>query len=553
MSHNKTNRRESNRPRLGEFLFRSNDRIGYADATEDTEILRECFVDTGVLSDLEDMDSPQVILVGRTGSGKTALLQVLASRHERARLLNPSELAIPYVANSTILTHVSGLGVKLAPFYKLLWRHILAEEILRRYVSDGPGVWDRLLAKVGQQTRYRKAADYLRQWENRFWSETEARVTEVVRSMENQLQAEVGADLHALKNSARGSTTATETLKTEVMHKCQKIVASAQVKELGSIPELLNAVLDDRQKAFYLLIDRLDENWVATTVRYELTLALLEVAKEFISSVKNAKVIVAIRRDLLEKVFREARSVSSFGLQKEKFESLMLPLHWTGDSLRELLDKRVGRLIRMKYTGQRVGYRDVLPSTFRGGSIDDVLGELVSRPRDIIHLFNECIKHSEGSAKIESKQFGEALGAFSRSRFDALMEEWMELYPQLQHFAGILKGMPDSFKLHRIDQGKLASLCLDIAVDVDSSTTQGSDLLSSARRVAESAQAEPFVLDLAKCFYTVGLAGLKVDPFGKAAWIDEGSRTVSAAEITMDSSIEVHPAFRRVLGIVESR
>jgi len=56
------------------FRFRRHSYIGAADAEEDHEFLSECFIDSGDLETLADCKKPQRIILGRTGTGKTALL-----------------------------------------------------------------------------------------------------------------------------------------------------------------------------------------------------------------------------------------------------------------------------------------------------------------------------------------------------------------------------------------------------------------------------------------------------------------------------------------------
>src|ERR1700688_2500028 len=100
---------------IPQFRFRRQDTIGAADAQEDS-FLDSCFVDTGDLEVLRDCQDPRRIVVGRTGSGKTALLLRLASTEERTIDIKPESLALSYISNSTILRFVSDMGVKLDIF-----------------------------------------------------------------------------------------------------------------------------------------------------------------------------------------------------------------------------------------------------------------------------------------------------------------------------------------------------------------------------------------------------------------------------------------------------
>src|SRR5437868_146109 len=105
----------------GKFRFRRNDNIGAVDAELDKDFLENCFVDTGDLEVLLNCADPRRIVVGRIGSGKTAILGRLALRHEKVIEIAPESLALSYVANSNILSFVESLGVKLDIFFRLLW------------------------------------------------------------------------------------------------------------------------------------------------------------------------------------------------------------------------------------------------------------------------------------------------------------------------------------------------------------------------------------------------------------------------------------------------
>ena len=56
------------------FTFRKHATIGAAAAEEDAKFLSECFVDTGDLEVLLDCSDRRRIILGRTGAGKSALL-----------------------------------------------------------------------------------------------------------------------------------------------------------------------------------------------------------------------------------------------------------------------------------------------------------------------------------------------------------------------------------------------------------------------------------------------------------------------------------------------
>ena len=108
-----------------EFKFRKTDTIGTASAEDDLEFLQACFVKTDEYEVLKDKGDIRQIVLGRTGSGKSALFEYLKLEHEdRVISIEPQELALTHVSNSSVIKYFSDLGVNLDPFYKLLWRHV---------------------------------------------------------------------------------------------------------------------------------------------------------------------------------------------------------------------------------------------------------------------------------------------------------------------------------------------------------------------------------------------------------------------------------------------
>lgn len=113
------------------FAFKKHMSVGEAAAEDDKKFLEECFVDIGDYEILEDTNTPESIVTGRTGVGKSALLEQLAKNNDRVIKIEPEELALKHISNSTILNFFEGLGVNLDIFYNLLWQHTLTVELIK--------------------------------------------------------------------------------------------------------------------------------------------------------------------------------------------------------------------------------------------------------------------------------------------------------------------------------------------------------------------------------------------------------------------------------------
>ena len=99
----------------------------------------------------------------------------------------------------------------------------------------------------------------------------------------------------------------TDEQKAEVIERGQTVINSIQMKELSDILEFLDEdIFIDEKQNFYLCIDKLDEQWIDDKFRYLLIRSLIETLRDFIK-VTNVKPIIALRNDLIERVFRLTR------------------------------------------------------------------------------------------------------------------------------------------------------------------------------------------------------------------------------------------------------
>jgi energy-coupling factor transporter ATP-binding protein EcfA2 len=540
-----------------EFRFHKNDTIGAPAAEDDHEFLDECFVDTGDLALLLDDTERRVIVLGRTGSGKSALVTHMASLHpDRVILMNPSELALTYISNSTILGFFAGLGINLDPFYKLLWRHVFTVEILNRLFyqytpSAQDSLWDKLRAAFSGAGRddkeMKQAVDYLESWGEKFWNETELRVKEITSKMESDLESSlattVGTGAASVGVGVRAGSHLSEEQKAEVIDRAQRVVASAQVADLTKVGKLLGKVLSDKQKSYYVVVDSLDEDWVEAQLKYKLIRGLILTAREFIR-IPNAKVIIVLRRDLIDRVFKLTRDA---GFQEEKYQGLYLPLEWSKQNILQMLDLRVGKMVRRRYTKQPVSYADLLPANYDGCPIGDYIAKVATRPRDVIALFNTCIEVATDETRLSPHEFSQALHQYSRSRLRALADEWAADYPLLLEFIDVLRNRTASFKAGGITSEQLQDVCLNGVI----SNADGRGVLfeMASSLIDGIGSVDTFRSTLLQVFYRVGLVGLKVSPHEAAYWSHDTSQALALNQIDLSTSVCVAPKYAIALHV----
>ena len=539
------------------FKFRRHDRIGASDAQEDREILLKCFVDTGDLDVLADTRRPECIVLGRTGVGKTALISMLCEREEKVVTLDPRNLALSYLSNRPMLNFFMEIGVDLELFFQVLWRHIIAIELIKlesaaRADQSVTSFFQQILSIPFTNRSKRIAQDYLRKYPD-FWKDTEELIRKETDNFEKKVQTSIRGSLAApILKLLQGETAIDRdeinhighAQTTEIKQIGQQVVNKMQMRELTAVMDLLaDELLRDRQKKYYICIDKLDENWSSNLLRYRLIRALIESARDFNHRIPQLKVVCAIREDLFDRVFRFTRTQ---GDQQEKYRSLYLQLYWKPKELADVLDSRVNQLLAHQYAKKkRLQIRDVLPKKVQqSNSVQYIIGRTLNTPRDVIMFFNECIKQADGKTKISQPDVLAAEGIYSELRLRSLADEWSADYSTLGDAAFMLKRTKKSFRIGDLDRREFEDQILDYLFKAQ--RNQGNDYIY--RLVEEKLDFDAVISELLHIFYQVGIVGVKKETYLETYWSHKGDK-IHLSDVSVDARFHVHPAFFRILGI----
>ncbi len=533
------------------IIFKRNIDIGAADAESDGTFLDECFVDNGDLDALMDCDNPKCIVLGRTGAGKTALLLQVQKQCEHVVELSPEALALSYVNNSQVLRFFEEAGVQLDVFYALLWRHILTVELLKlRYEinnAENQNLFLDRLANIFARDRVKeRALKYLKEWGDQFWEETEYRTKEFTRKLEKDLTASANIDAKYITLGAEGAQRLSAEEVIEVRNRGMRVVNSVQVKELHDVISLLSEnVFDNKQKRYYIIIDRLDEDWVGDRVRFKLIKALIETLKTF-KKIHGVKIIVALRTDLHYRVINET---PSSGFQEEKYRSFYLNLKWTRGQLTELLERRVSFMFKRQYTRQDVGLKDIMPSNQidQRTAVDYILDRTFFRPREAIIYLNECISRAEGQSKITVALLRQAEVRYSQQRLQSLADEWRRDYPNLLTSANLLIRRDIPFNLSEIPETDVESLVISI---LEKSQRQDEISLAADMALNGKKTMNEFLQVIVGIHYAVGLLGVKPAPHIGRQWSYLDQPFLTDGQLNNTIQIDVHKTFWASLGCI---
>lgn len=535
---------------LGNFAFREQDRIGYNDADNDRQFLSECFVDTGDFDALGDLGDPRCLVLGRTGAGKTALLMQVEDKEERVIKIDPDSLALTYISNSQIIKYLINLGVDLDVFFKFLWRHVFCLELIKKHyqiTDEEKSIWIIEQLKSVFIPQHRKAVEYLEQYSGKFWEETETKIEERTKTLEANVTAELKSTFGNHGFTLADGEKLSETHKEEIIRRVQPIVNEGHLSELSKVIEMLEFVLNkEDQKVYYIVLDKLDEQWVEDSIRYKLLRSLIDTISHLNRKIPKVKIMASFRLDLLTRVYELSKGG---GFQREKYNDLELNLDWDQARLTEVMDKRVNMLIRSRYSvSESVSASSILPRTIDNvPAISYILERTLFRPRDVIDFFNKCISLAKDSPMISEETVRKAEGQYSKDRLSSLADEWRVDYPHLDIvMIDLLKGKRRHFHLNEITDTEIQEFALKYATREDS--LKSDPVYNFSKDVVEGKLAtDEFRSRIASVLYRVTAIGLKTESYEAMIWSHKNQTSIHHSQIPADISVSIHPCFWRAL------
>ena len=528
--------------------------IGYSAAEDDEAFLKDCFVDTEHYQMMIGEDSPKCIILGRTGAGKSALIYHIKDQCSNVVEIEPEALALNYISNSDIITFYSSIGVNLDIFYQLLWRHVFCVQIIKQHFKlESPSDMQRfknwLTESFGNNLARKAAVEYLEKWNSKFWEETEERIKEITSSLEDQLSAGIDLASLGIPIGANHKVLAKEKVTKDIVVKAQKIVNNIQIRQLGEVVQLLADELYNSTKIkYYIVIDRLDDRWVDDEIRYNLIRGLIEAVKT-LKKIRNVKIIISMRDDLLQGVYRRTHNT---GFQPEKYEDLNLRIKWNAETLSSVVEKRLNVTLKHMYTNKEIKIHDVFPEEISNKKfLDYILQRTLFRPRDVIAFINDILDAAGGNPVITQKIVLDAEAKYSEGRLEAILYEWHGEYPNLESVVQLLANTPSRFALDYVSKEDIDNFSLDFFDNDD----RHSDALKNNVNKYYNGKIQFEVLrqEVFRILYNVGMIGVKPSAYNKTMYCYNDAPVISKTLLDENSSITVHPMLWRALGIHKKR
>jgi len=523
-------------------------------AAENDEILLNCFVESTAYKLLSDPASSKMLASGRTGSGKTAILRRIKDSNKKSVEINPIEMSMDFLSNSTVLHFVSRAGADLDVLFQILWKHVLCVEYIRlRYSVQDESKWRRVVETIkgtcGLDPTRKRALEYLEAWGGKFWIPADQNVKEVFDKYSKKLDVEFSGEMSKAKGKATAGIDVSEEKRIEIIERYKKIVSAEQLSDLSKVIQLL--VSDEpKQPNYFILIDRLDEHWVEDVVRFRMIRALAETLPRF-RALRRLKIVVALRTDVIERVIRET---SSLGFQREKVDDYICDLRWNKSDLKKLLAERVRLLGQGMSLPNQLTLEDALSRNVGAqDAFDYIFERTLSRPRDLISFFNECLKVSAASDAngIGAETIRKAEREYSFGRLRALCDEWRSVYPSLED---LLRGI--GREGDQLTVADLSQKCDHLALQILAKETVPGDQIKSAAQDVYDDQTiiakQKLTAEIIRALYRVGAIGLKWSTKDKFLYSHIDEPELSAALFPPETRIRLHPMLHRALNVSDS-
>lgn len=539
-------------------------------AAEYDPLLIDAWIHSNAYSIVESRIASKCFLIGRTGTGKSAILRRLEHDHaNRVIRMAPENLAFAYITNLAVMPKLVELGVHLDPFLKALWKHVFIVEVLRhRYGITSPEKKSSLIDSWTQRFKRDRAKleaiAYLSEFGDRFWCEADERVKQVALTFENKFKAagDVRLPLGPLGTSASGGTETTQHMedRIETTRRYQAIVNEVQIPRINKMMELLRDEVLDDQHFTYIVIDDLDTNWVDSMFMNLLIRCLFQAVIEM-RRVPNLKIVVALRTNIFTQLGNE---LDPQGWQDEKlFSDFVVDLQWSAAALRQLLAKRAEvASTRMQIEPPLMLDEIVVKSSKKSREpISYILSRTLLRPRDAILFLNECLGVSIGKQTVSMEDIYRAEREYSRGRVTALRDEWRIPYMGLDQVLDCFRRLPA-----RISRAALTEALNQVALLLADQSFPGNGWLEPccSQIWEEGSGSRTWAANygkLVQILYQVGFLGLvKLEQRRggqstrtRAIYSYDEPELLKNLESLSDSSqFEVQPAFQQALDITQT-
>lgn len=439
---------------------------------EREESILPTYVENEFLEEALRHESRKCFIIGRTGTGKSAILRVVNERNDSADVvfLKADQFTFRQVELSRAIYQIHELGGGLDYIFKTIWKYMLVSQLLRkRYPSLDArrGLLKRALTRATDRRQHlayqflvendeisgdRSFAERLATLLERLDSSAELRLDEL--SVAGLVKAKAAVSLKS--QTTNSPPPASPAVSKEIGRRVR--IALEREWNVPMLQEALRLIEDDllAGRKFWVLIDDLDKSFAGSPLSSQFTRCLFEVIMEM-AHAPALRFLVALRTNIFDRL--------EF-YQSEKVMDYCMHITWSPAQLTKMLEARARWFFQFQDSVEIFGSGALFPSTVRHGAAQVrtpayLIDRTLKRPRDLLMFAQTALRARVGERAVGAKTIREVEQDYSEDRLSALVEEWQEEYPGLEHILDGLTGCPEEMPGHEfIEQIQLVLLKL---------------------------------------------------------------------------------------------
>lgn len=355
------------------------------------------FVETPAFLAAKDPDRSRCFFVGRRGTGKTAITEIISARQRGVLVIHPEIFTITesYLPDDLGDSHQK-------PFRSLIgaFRRAIEQQILSLYLNLHPAERAELPPELYRDLAAQASTD--------FDERSSILIAEMFDALDDDRR------WRGLRSKAKSM--------------------SAQMKDLVAEPK----------HPFTLIFDRVDENWDGTDAAVIHLSALMHACLQVNGDLNWARVLIFLR----ENVFERVRSIDT---EFARLETAVVGLDWTEEQLTEMIERRLNLPFntRIKLGGETwAAYFEDADASRR-----TIFDYCQRRPRDVLTYCTLALETAVGKKhqRILLEDLSDAQRRFSDSRLKDLGDEYAENFPQIGLVLGKFYGLTQRFLLPALE------------------------------------------------------------------------------------------------------
>jgi hypothetical protein len=461
--------------------------------------LKDYFIETGAFIRLKDRT--KTIILGNRGSGKSAIIKMLAEYYRSNNALvvelTPEDYSYEMLQKSMV-TEKDGSWAKIGA-YTAAWKYLIYVLAMKNYFEDNKTIVKSTSKKIFNFLRDKHKLSNKNYWD-------------VFISYLNRIEGiKIGQYEAGLKKT-----------QLQELYKLEELTAL-----LGDLK-----VLSDR-KPIVFLVDELDKGWDASEDAKAFIGGLFEAAISINQLSDNFRVIVSLRKELYD-------NIPALYDDFQKFNDIFEVIEWDNKSLLKLIAKRIGHsLPEFSKLSDIEKWRIIFEQQVcQTDSFEYIVGRSLYRPREIIQF---CIEARQRAVeikanKIDTNAIVTSEIRYSEKRTKDIATEYKTQYPFLLDIFEAFRGCSSV-----ISRKELENICSKIFL--------GEIKIRKASWLEN--QTEEFLITV---LWQIGFLNIFTNCYinGKQSEGYYGCHQIGQSNIGNIKNFMIHPMFRMYLGIVEN-